>query len=406
MPLTNKLTDREVAAFVKTASGRKLFDGGGLYLTVTPAGSAVWRIKYRLGSEKVFTVGHYPDVSLAAARIARAEVREQLRRGQDPVIARRVAKAVQVAAGAVTFGVVARDWLEKQQAGWSATHYQKTTQAMERDILPVLGLLPVSEITPVMVAAAAERIVRRGARETAAKALWSCRGIFELAQARGLCRDNPAIPARAILPRKPQERPMPALTDWPSLGAVLVSAQRANLTRVVYMAHRLLAFAAARIGNVVEAEWSQFDLDAAVPLWTIPRANMKVDRRHFDHRIVLPAPVVEELRAWRRLVPDGYLFPSSSKQPYISRESIEKAYRVTLGLANKHTPHGWRASFSTLAKDAGFEPVAVDLALDHVHDSSVARAYDRGDRLQLRIALAQWWGEQLTQAEAAHGRGR
>lgn len=43
----------------------KRFDGGGLYLLVTPTGSKLWRLKYRyLGTEKVLAIGSYPEVSL------------------------------------------------------------------------------------------------------------------------------------------------------------------------------------------------------------------------------------------------------------------------------------------------------------------------------------------------------
>lgn len=43
----------------------------------------------------------------------------------------------------------------------------------------------------------------------------------------------------------------------------------------------------------------------------------------------------------------------------------------------------------------------VELALDHVHDNEVARAYDRGERFTQRVELFNWWGEKL--AAAQHG---
>lgn len=402
----NKLTDRGIKAFIgkskaDKAFGAKLFDGGGLFLTVTPAGSAVWRIKYRLGKEKLYTIGAYPEIGLEAARIERGTVREDVKAGRDPVRKRQVRRAEASAAAEDTFGALADDWLEKQRASWSATHYQKTKQALDRDMRPALGALPVNSITPAMVASAAEAIVRRGARETAAKALWTCKGVFELGQARGLCRDNPAIPARAVLPRKPKEKHLPALRDWAQLGSILHRAQIVNMTRSVHMAHRLIAFTLARIGNIVAAEWPEFHLDAAVPMWVIPRNKMKVDRRDFDHKILLPPSIVDELRVWKRSIgSDRYLFPSpAGKNPHIGRESVEKAYRVTLGLEDRHTPHGWRSSFSTLARDHGFAHDVVELALDHVHSNEVARAYDRGERLSQRAKLAEWWGAQLVEAE-------
>ena len=166
------------------------------------------------------------------------------------------------------------------------------------------------------------------------------------------------------------------------------------------MAHRLCAFTAARIGDVVDAEWREFRLDDEQPVWVIPRAKMKVTERDIDHRIRLCPEIVAELRQWKGIIGGrGYVFPSPAGGKHIGRESIEKVYRVTLGLAGKHAPHGWRSAFSTLARDNGFAREVVELALDHAHDNDVARAYDRGERFSQRIELLNWWGEQLTAAQ-------
>jgi hypothetical protein len=38
----------------------KLFDGGGMFLLVTPSGGKLWKIKYRYqGKEKEFAAGGY-----------------------------------------------------------------------------------------------------------------------------------------------------------------------------------------------------------------------------------------------------------------------------------------------------------------------------------------------------------
>jgi Arm DNA-binding domain len=66
----NRLTDRGIRAFLakrqaNVVGPKKLSDGGGLYLTLTPAGSTVWRLKYRISErEKLYAVGIYPSVSL------------------------------------------------------------------------------------------------------------------------------------------------------------------------------------------------------------------------------------------------------------------------------------------------------------------------------------------------------
>jgi hypothetical protein len=52
-----------------------------------------------------------------------------------------------------------------------------------------------------------------------------------------------------------------------------------------------------------------------------------------------------------------------------------------------------------LARDHGHEREVVELTLDHIHDNDVARAYDRGERLEKRIKLMNWWDAELAQAE-------
>ena len=127
---------------------------------------------------------------------------------------------------------------------------------------------------------------------------------------------------------------------------------------------------------------------------------MKVTTRDIEHRIPLSPEIAEELRGWREMFGGhGFLFPSPQGGKHIGRESIEKVYRVTLGLDGKHCPHGWRSAFSTLARDNGFARDVVELALDHVHDNEVARAYDRGERFNERVKLFNWWGEQLAAAQ-------
>lgn len=56
--------------------------------------------------------------------------------------------------------------------------------------------------------------------------------------------------------------------------------------------------------------------------------------------------------------PEGsvYLFPGHQGRAHLSREALEKALRETMGLAGKHSPHGWRSALSTRSReDTDFE---------------------------------------------------
>lgn len=406
-----KLSIKQIDAFIvrhragKEAPHTKLSDGDGMYLTVTKAGTPVWRVKYRHGgAEGTYSIGAYPEVSLTAARSERERVRSLLKVGQNPVQAKALERAASVASSGNTFETISNEWLRQRQKQWSAVHYEKSSRAMERDVLPALGRLPMAEIRPAMITSVVERIASRGALDTARKVRQHVAGVFRLAQARGLCdyRENPADPAREVLPRKALQKRRPALLKWTELGDVLRRAELARSSPSVRLAHRLCAFSAARISNVVTARWPEFDLEGDVPSWTIPRAKMKAQDRQHDHKVILGPTIAAELREWKALTGGkGNVFPSPAmpSQP-ISRESLEKFYRVTLGLSDIHTPHGWRSALSTLAKDeGGFERDVVELALDHVHDNDVVRAYDRGLRLAQRVKLMAWWDSELSRAQ-------
>jgi len=69
------LTDIQIRAMKARSKPYRLFDGGGLYLEVSPTGGKYWRLKYRFpkgGTEKRLSLGVYSTVSLKEAREKRA----------------------------------------------------------------------------------------------------------------------------------------------------------------------------------------------------------------------------------------------------------------------------------------------------------------------------------------------
>lgn len=404
---TDRLTDKTIKAWVTgavagTATTKKLSDGGGLYLTTTPNGTPVWRLKYRLdGAERLFAVGVYPTITLKMARNARDAAKDLVRQGLDPTTERRVERVTNVEAGAATFRAAAQDWLKKQ-THWSPIHTRASTRALQRDVYPRLGNLPVNAIRPAMVADVIEAVMARGAIDTAKKIRWHLVGIFDLARVRGQCADNPASAVKEVLPKQSKVRHLPALLDLPSLGDLLRRADMAHLSPAVHLGHRLCAFTVARIGPVLTAEWREFDLDGDPPTWTIPRAKMKEKKRKDDFTIYLGPTITSELREWRSVTGGrGYVLPSPTGRTVITHEALEKAYRVTLDMDGVHSPHSWRSSFSSLAHDAKFDHDVIEMTLDHLHGDAVSQAYDRGARRDERIRLAYWWDTQL--AAAQHG---
>lgn len=77
------LTDTTLRAIKPTDTLQKFFDGGGLFLGVSPSGTKSWRLKFRFaGKEKLLTLGQYPVVSLKEARERAMEAKKILSAGK------------------------------------------------------------------------------------------------------------------------------------------------------------------------------------------------------------------------------------------------------------------------------------------------------------------------------------
>ncbi|MDQ0038938.1 hypothetical protein J2W30_006726 [Variovorax boronicumulans] len=110
-----------------------LADGDGLYLRVRPTGKA-WVYRYkRHGKEAKLSIGHYPVVTLAAARRkARADA-EKRADGVDPREARRVEEERHRVARLNTFERTARAWHAQawKDRAWSAGYAEKVMRHLE-----------------------------------------------------------------------------------------------------------------------------------------------------------------------------------------------------------------------------------------------------------------------------------
>jgi len=83
---------------------RKVFDGAGLYLLVTPKGGRCWRYAYRFARKhKTLSLGIYPDVPLDRARSRHEFARNLLAHGIDPA-------GLKAALGKHIFLATMREW--------------------------------------------------------------------------------------------------------------------------------------------------------------------------------------------------------------------------------------------------------------------------------------------------------
>ena len=182
------------------ATAWKLADGKGLFLLVLPDGAKQWRFKYcrpDTGKENLLALGNYPDVSLSKARERRAEVRALLADGIDPSEQRKAERQARKEAAGSTFAAVASDWLAVQDC--AGVTLRKSRWILESFLLPEIGHLPLSDISPRVLLDALRKIEATGKQETAKRAKIKAGQVFRWAIMEGRTEIDPTGALRGAL---------------------------------------------------------------------------------------------------------------------------------------------------------------------------------------------------------------
>jgi integrase len=370
----------------------KLFDGGGLYLLITPGGGKGWRFKYRIaGKEKLISLGVYPAVGLKQARTKRDAARQLMADGRDPSVERKLAKAKTGS----SFEEVAREWFASFSVakGWADSHSATVIRRLERDIFPWLGSRPIGGITALELLTTLQRVEKRGALETAHRIKQVCGQIFRYAVARGRAPHDPSAALRGALPPV-REVHHAAITEPAQIGGLLRAIEQYQGSFVVRCALRLAPLVFVRPGELRQAEWSEFDLDGAEPVWRIPAEKMK---SRVEHLVPLSRQAVAILRELQPLTGEGrYVFPNGRGwQRPLSENGITAALRRMEYRSEQMTAHGFRTMASTLLNELGWSPDAIERQLAHSERNEVRAAYNRAEFLGERRRMMQAWADYL-----------
>jgi integrase len=386
------LTDKALRAAKPAGKPLKLFDGGGLFLLLTPTGSRWWRLKYRFGGkEKLLSLGTFPDVSLKDARDRRDIARKQLATGIDPSAHRKIARQAGSTATADSFEVVAREWFAKFSPGWAANHSDKIIRRLERDVFPWLGKRTIREISAPELLAALRRIESRGAIETAHRVHQNCGQVFRYAVATGRAERDPAADLRGALPPVKQKHHA-SITDPKSIGELLRAIEGYKGLFPTRCALRLAPLVFVRPGELRKAEWTEFDLDAAE--WRIPAERMKMREQHI---VPLSMQAVALLRELHALTGGGrYVFPGARTNGRPMSENAVLAALRRMGYAkDQMTGHGFRSMASTLLNEQGWHRDAIERQLAHAERDNVRAAYNYAEHLPERRRMMQGWADYL-----------
>ena len=385
------LTDTTVRTIKPAEKPKKLFDGGGLFLLVTPTGGKLWRLKYRFGGiEKLLALGAYPQTSLADARHKRDDARAMILNGVDP----RDIKKAQKAAGAQeneTFEVIAREWHTKFSASWAASHSNKIIRRFELYVFPWLGDRQIKSITAPDLLTVLRRIEAKGTLDTAHRTRQNCGQVFRYAVATGRAERDPSADLRGALPPASGKH-MATITDPKEIAGLLRSIDDYRGSIVTRCALQLAPLFFVRPGELRHAEWSEFNLDTAE--WRIPAEKMKASALHI---VPLSRQAQGVLREIHPLTGHGrYVFPSprTDSRP-MSSNAILSALRRMGFAKDEMSGHGFRSMASTLLNEQGWNRDAIERQLAHAERNSVRAAYNYAEFMPERKKMMQAWADYL-----------
>ena len=402
MPLTDTAV-RQAKAADKEYS---LTDGSGLSLFVATNGTKSWHFRFSWhGKQPRMSLGTYPEISLKEAREKRGQARTLVAKGIDPRSIRREEKRAASSSAVKTFEVVANEWYDFKLPRWAKAKKGAAVQAqlyLDKDLLPSLGRIPIADVKRADVLACLRVIERRGALNVARKCRTWLNEIFRYGIASDYLEVNPAADLDIIAMKEPPEKHNPMLRQG-ELKEFLQALEGADIKDYTKSAIRILLLTGVRTGELRQATWSQFDLDAA--LWTIPAEGVKQLKKVIrakggdkvpPYLVPLSRQAVEEVRKVHQMTGRYKLLIAGRSDPSkpISDGTVNMALR-RMGYEGRLTGHGIRATISTALNEMDYNEDWIEAQLSHASSSKVRKTYNHAEYVEQRRVMMQEWADYL-----------
>ncbi|MBC7162931.1 MAG: tyrosine-type recombinase/integrase [Immundisolibacter sp.] len=398
-----RFTTKQIDALRPTDKQFELSEPGGLRVRVYPSGRVVFVLRYRdpAGKQRVVTLGTYPAMGLAQARVELAKALAARGTGTDPAEARaqqrqESRRRAQGRIQAPTVADIAEQYLNDlaarvQRQERSAASLYEARRLIAKHVLPALGTERADEVTRQDVRAVLRKVATASTPTMADKVLVVLRAMMNSALEDDTIAANPAGRIKKTVGRTSRDRVL-ADAEIAALWTELDRRQEEPLS----WAMKLALVTAQRRGSVVTARWE--DIDADQRLWTIPRGSIKGRRAaHVVPLSSLAVEVIDDLRARTGGLP--VLFPGQQMDQSPHPRSLSRYAQAVMqaaGIADART-HDLRRTAATLMARAGVSTADIGGVLAHA-DGSVTRVYDRFDRIPERTVALERLADALRHA--------
>ena len=212
------------------------------------------------GRRRDMGLGAYPDVSLSQARSLAASNRTAVSEGRDPLAEKQSAKeaARNTAPSIPTFAEATARVIEFRRPTWSnPKHAAQWQSTLATYAFPVIGKMPVDEITSADVLAVLEPIWTTKS-ETAARVKQRIETVMDWVVTHGHRLDNPAGKALLrVLPEVKREPNHHPALHYSQVGWALARVRESTSNQLTKLAFEFLVLTAARSGETRKANWGE-----------------------------------------------------------------------------------------------------------------------------------------------------
>ena len=345
-----------------------------------------WHFRFSWdGKRPEMGLGAWPDVSLAAAREAAAEARDMVRKGINPIQARK--KAELARQGVPTLEQIINDTFEARKAGLRKDGESgRWLSPLKLHVIPKIGNVPVTDIDQNLLADTLRPLWQKQ-NPTAVKAIGRLKLAMEHALDRGYDVNVGVVAsARRLLGESGHMVKHHPAMPWQEVPAFYQSLGAGSTVRRV-LSFMIAVGAAARTMPVRFARYDQINGDE----WKIPGEMMKGRRgKTIDFRIPLNDEALKIIEICQNLTGGEWLFPGPRGKPITdvmtSRFMLDTPYR----------PHGFRSSFREWMAATGVPFEIAETAIAHRVGNKITQAYLRDDYWEKRKVIMHDWANHLT----------
>lgn len=414
----NKLSGTAFSKIAATDAEQLIADGGGMFVRVrakADGGALSFRLAYRIeGKQRWITL---KAASLSDARAERDTYKELVKRGIDPALEAKLEKdrqrQAQLAEQAALAKQQARITVRELFGRWKKTDLirrkdggKEIERMFEKDVLPVLGDIPVEDVRKGHITAVTDALLARGVNRMARMIFSLVRQMFRFAVDRDIIEADPSANIRkAKIGSKEVERERVLSDD--EVRELVRKLPNANLLHTTECAIWIMLSTLCRVGELIKARWEHLDLEAGT--WMIPAENSKNGKPHL---INLSDFAVQQFRKLERLKEsDKWIYPNRDNTRHVCDKTISiqikgrqtdkihsnrsQSNDALLLPGGNWTPHDLRRTGATMMTALGVLPEIAERCLNHTEENKMKRTYQRHSYENEKRAAWQLLGERL-----------